>query len=87
MGNGEKVKVVKEYEESDIDLKNNKLHGVLSVGILISSLIMVPQNSDPTGNPEEHDKNIRAGVVTFLNMLNKSGYTISPVEIPEAFNF
>lgn len=79
------MKIIQEYEESDIDLKGNVLHGVISVGILISSLVMAPPKSI-VPVIEDADKNIRSGVATFLNMLSKSGYSITKVEdIPEAF--
>jgi len=85
MGDGKKVKYIQEYEESDIDLQNNKLHSALSISILISSLIMAPKDVNLL-NQAEHDKHIKNGIANFLNMLSKSGYIISPVEdIPAAF--
>lgn len=82
------MKVIQEYEESDINLTDNKMHSTLSLGILLSSLIMVPQGSNPMADKEAHDKNVRNGVATFLNMLSKQGFTISKTEdIPAAFNF
>lgn len=81
------MKTITELEESDINLKENKLHSIVSMGILIGSLIMVPTNSDPATDPE-HEKHIRKGVATFLNLLSNQGFSITKNEdIPEAFRF
>lgn len=84
MGNGEKVKVTKEYEASDIDDKNDKLHATLLMSLTLTMVTWPKVDLSHTDDDVLHA--VKGQVALFLNMLNRSGYIISPKEeIPEVF--
>ena len=77
-----------EYEESDIDLVNNRLHGIVSLAIPILSLSYTKDSVGDGKDKEKMDALSRKIVASFLNMVEGSGYTIIKKDtVPEAFRY
>lgn len=76
------MKIIKEFEPSDIDLKDN-LHSVLATGLLVGMISI--NGISKSSSPEEMDLASKKMVATFLNMLERSGFAIVPKDIPSAF--
>lgn len=83
------MKVTKEYEESDIDLKENKLHSMLAFSIPLLSLTYTESSIGDGKDVEKLDKHSRGVVASFLNIIEGAGYTIikKEADLPKAFDY
>lgn len=72
------MKTVYEYEAADIDVKNNKVHQMVSLGLMLAAISM-------KGRDEETPEQMMARVTAlFLTMLSKSGIALVDEELHNA---
>jgi hypothetical protein len=78
------VKVNREYEASDIDIKDNKVHSFLYGGVMVAMIRMltIPRND----SPDAMDTFLKSIVAETLTEAEKQGIVIAIGEsVPEVF--
>lgn len=80
------AKQITRLEPSDINLRTDALHSLLYGTLAITALLLTTPPKEGEDKQVAYERNGIAAVMTFLNVLEESGYTITKKEdIPSAF--
>lgn len=80
------MKTIHEYEASDIDIKENKLHSFLMGQILIVALSGKEMSKANPNDPEDKLYGINKVIAQFLTSMEREGFTITGREtVPDIF--